>query len=71
MQNPKWQKNILLLDGLLGGGGEVVDSPNARQEGVGVKKPRLSHCGLVSGCNGVAGGEEGCHWVTAPALVLT
>jgi len=40
-------------------------------EGVGVKKPKLSCCGLVSGCNWVAGGEEGCYCVTVPPPVLT
>jgi hypothetical protein len=35
-----------------------------------VNNLKLSCCGLVSGCNGVARGGEGCRGVTAPPPLL-
>ena len=46
--------------------GGVVRLWNARREGVWVKKLKLSRCGSVLGCNGAAGGGEGCREVISP-----
>ena len=39
--------------------------------GFGSNKPKPSYSGSVLGCNGAAGGGEGCCGATAPPAVLT